>query len=130
MARRFINNLYIFGEKQTRYLFIQGNKGSKFKLLIIEYIVLLWITHKHKDISLVIEKDATQTVEDKGFCSKMDILDIIKLEDKIKKYQPFEDLQSEYLQLRNDVRQMKESMSLSDSDSDDSDIPVMDDTKE
>jgi len=60
----------------------------------------------------------------------MDILDIIKLEDKIKKYQPFEDLQSEYLQLRNDVRQMKESMSLSDSDSDDSDIPVMDDTKE
>ena len=56
--------------------------------------------------------------------------DIVKLEDEIKKYPPLEHLQQEYLQLRNDVRQMKESMNLSDSDSDDSDIPVMDDIKD
>merc|ERR1712218_51925 len=85
-------------------------------------------------------KSERRTLKNRGYASNCRISredeekrlekDIIKLEDEMKKYPPLEHLQSEYLQLRNDVRQMKESMNLSDSDSDESDIPVMDDTKE
>jgi len=86
-------------------------------------------------------KSERRTLKNRGYASNCRISreeeeqslvkDILKLEDEIKKYPPYEQLEQEYMNLKKEVRDIREMMNLSDhSDDSLSDVPVIDDVKE